>query len=360
MRLADLDPATATVHEVHPRERVEVRFPDDLDPWLRGAPGWHTVHGVEPQAVVTLADGCVLGAEGWVGPAPDVVCVDLNRGIGVPDAAAGRAAAAARSVGEERLPGTTANLVVNGAGNYYHWMLQALPMLSVLRDGTDLAAVDRFLVPPLRPFVTETLERAGVPLDRCVPVAAPAPVYRCERLVAATTLLHHLPPPPWATGFVRDLFASELATAAANADASDGGAMLYVRRGTDARRRVLLNEDALVAELRTVGVRDVAMDGLGVAEQAALFASARVVVAVHGAALANLVFCRPGTRVVELLPANASVVVYSLLSHQLGLDHRAVVGTEARPPRRFRSFVADADLRVDVARVVREVTGGWR
>ncbi len=351
----ELDPATAVVHEVHPLERIDVTFPADLDPWLRGAPGWHTAHGVVPQSVVEFRDGCVLGGDGWIGPTPDLVCTDFNRGINLGKAAPCRAAAAARAVGEEHLPGTSAALLVSGAANYFHWLLQALPMLSVLLERTGPDDVDRFLVPgPERPFVAETLDRAGIPADRRHPVVAPAPVLRCDRLVAATTLLNHLPPPPWATGFVRGLFADELAAAPAAGE----GDLLYVRRGPGTRRRVLLDEDALVAALTAVGFRAVEMDGRSVAEQAAIFASARCVVAVHGAALANLVFCRPGTRVVELLPANAAVVLYSLLSSQLGLDHRAVVGTEARPPRRYRSFMADADLRVDVPRVVRAAVDG--
>lgn len=350
--LAGLDPASASVHEVHPLTRIDVRYPDDLDPWLRGAPGWHEAHGVTPQSVVELRDGCVLGADGWVGPSPDVVCTDLNQGINVGRTAICRAAAAARALGEERLPGTTVSLLVSGATNYYHWMLQALPMLSVLLERIDPTTVDRFLVPgPTPPFVTETLARAGLPGDRLRPVAAPTPVLRCDRLITASTLLHHLPSPPWATAFVRGLFADEIAAG------GEAGDRLHVGRGPGVRRRVLLNEPALVAALRSAGFQDVVMDGRTVAEQAECFAAARVVVAVHGAALTNLVFCRPGTRVVELLPANAAVSLYSLLSIQLGLDHRVVVGTEARPPRRFRTFMADADLRVDVDRVVREATG---
>ena len=44
------------------------------------------------------------------------------------------------------------------------------------------------------------------------------------------------------------------------------------------------------------------MDGMSVSEQAQLFANAEAVVGVHGAALTNLVFAAPGTRVVEIFP----------------------------------------------------------
>lgn len=352
--VAELDPATTVVHEVHAQELIEITHPVDLDPWLRDAPGWHLRHGVPPQWVVELRGGEVLGDEGWIGTADGRIAVDFNDGIVHPGDAPCSAAVAARARGTVDLPGTTASLVVLGAGNYYHWMLQALPMLGLISDAVGLDAVDRFLIDPFaRPFVHETLARAGIDGDRVRVLDAEPPALRAETLVAATTLLHHLPPPTWATDFVRGLFASELASGGAPAG---GGGLYYLRREGEGRnRRRILNENALVAALAPLGFESVAMEGRTVAAQAELFAGARCIVAAHGAGLTNLVFCRPGTRVVEVLPANALVAIYAQLSYRLGLDHHAVVGTEARPPRRWRTFIGDADVVADVDRIVGNV-----
>ncbi len=73
-----------------------------------------------------------------------------------------------------------------------------------------------------------------------------------------------------------------------------------------AARRSIPNADDLVAALAKLGpVASVSLEGLPLIEQVRLFSSARLIVAQHGAALANLVFCRPGTRVLEIFPADS-------------------------------------------------------
>jgi capsular polysaccharide biosynthesis protein len=68
-------------------------------------------------------------------------------------------------------------------------------------------------------------------------------------------------------------------------------------------------------------------------EQVGLFASASVIVAIHGAGLANLVFSRPGTKVIELFPPSHVIDCYSKLAACLGIAHYQVVGTLVPSPR---------------------------
>jgi hypothetical protein len=73
-----------------------------------------------------------------------------------------------------------------------------------------------------------------------------------------------------------------------------------------AARRSIPNAGELVAALSKLGaVASVSLEGLPLIEQVRLFSSARLIVAQHGAALANLVFCRPGTRVLKIFPADS-------------------------------------------------------
>ena len=346
-----LDPGRTTVRIVHPAEHLVLAAPADLDPWLVDAPGWHTEHEVPPQVVVTVDDAWLFGAAGHVGPDPHRVCVDLDRGIHLEPAAVARAVAGARGRGVEDLPGTTVSGLVLGGDNYFHWMTQGLPRLAMVLGAVDPAGVDRVLVPAGPGFVTETVARIRVPADKVVAVGADAPAFRAERLVTGSTPWSWNPTPAWAIGTVRDAFAAERAAAGA-------GERLYLTRlGAGRGRRTVVNEDAVAAMLTDLGFRTVATEGLTVAEQATLFAGASVVVGLHGAGLANLMFCRPGAQAVELLPANAAVATYHLLARQAGLDHHPVVGVEARPPRRWRMYLTDADTVVDVEALRRIVVG---
>ena len=60
-----------------------------------------------------------------------------------------------------------------------------------------------------------------------------------------------------------------------------------------------------------------------VREQVALFHQADVIVAPAGAALANVLFCRPGAKVIELQPSNFTGVWVRNIALLTGVDWRA-------------------------------------
>jgi capsular polysaccharide biosynthesis protein len=67
-------------------------------------------------------------------------------------------------------------------------------------------------------------------------------------------------------------------------------------------------------------------EGKGVAEQARLFHSAEAIVAAHGAALTNLVFCKPGTTVLELFSPKYVNPCYRDTCVAANLRYAAVIG----------------------------------
>ena len=79
---------------------------------------------------------------------------------------------------------------------------------------------------------------------------------------------------------------------------SPPSALLYISR-RDSPARQVENEDEVTACLEPYGFQIVTLSGMSVAAQAALFGSARVVTGPHGAGFANLLFCNPGTAVLE-------------------------------------------------------------
>ena len=75
---------------------------------------------------------------------------------------------------------------------------------------------------------------------------------------------------------------------------------LYIERGKSKRRRIP-EEGRIIDWLITQGFEIIDSGNMSVKDQAAAFAQAELIVAPHGGALTNLLFCRPGTKVVELL-----------------------------------------------------------
>jgi len=77
------------------------------------------------------------------------------------------------------------------------------------------------------------------------------------------------------------------------------GNQIFIRRG-NVKYRKLINEKEIVDYLEARGFKSVAMDGLSIHQQAAIFREAKVIVGVHGGAMANLIYSQAAT-VIELL-----------------------------------------------------------
>ncbi len=224
------------------------------------------------------------------------------------------------------LPGLSAVISTPEAStNYSHWMMDLLPRLDLLaRAGFGPEKVDRYLVNlGGAPYEAETLRLAGIPAEKLLPVTG-ASHFRCERVVTTSLRQHHWQRslPAWVPGFLRRL--------AGLGEASVPGARrLYLTRRTASFRRVL-NEDALAGMLAANGFEIIDPASLSVTEQAALFASAGVIVSPHSSAMTNLVFCSPGTVVLEIFPADYFDVSFWTAASIAGCTYHAFVA--ARPP----------------------------
>jgi hypothetical protein len=99
-----------------------------------------------------------------------------------------------------------------------------------------------------------------------------------------------------------------------------GTRKIYLSR-SDAPRRRMRNEAELTARLEQAGFEVWRLDGMSVAAQQDLLASARVVVAEHGAALTNIVWCPKGATVVDIHPSVPAMPCFKILAEQRGLRY---------------------------------------
>ncbi len=83
----------------------------------------------------------------------------------------------------------------------------------------------------------------------------------------------------------------------------------------------IANQPAIEALLRPHGFDVITLETMPVQAHIGLFATADFVVAAHGAGLANLLFCQPGTRVLELMPDREFRPRYWLMAEKLGLNY---------------------------------------
>lgn len=134
--------------------------------------------------------------------------------------------------------------------------------------------------------------------------------------------------------------AGQLSATTSSGQASDNKRVTLVNRSVDPfyntreaelptsglQRRSIGNFDQVRTLLGIVcpGLNHVVLENTTLSEQISLFASADVIIAQHGAALANVIWCRPGTRIIEIAARGYRERVFPPLSKGLGLDHRLV------------------------------------
>lgn len=95
---------------------------------------------------------------------------------------------------------------------------------------------------------------------------------------------------------------------------------IFLSRGV-ARSRRLRNRAELEKMLRHEGFEIVQPETLSFDEQAILFSQADIIVSEFGALMANVVFCRPETKIVEIIPEDQNDPWSRHLCASMGLEH---------------------------------------
>jgi len=204
-------------------------------------------------------------------------------------------------------------------GNYFHWLIECLPKIAVWRQTGEHR---KLLCPPLEaPFHRQSLALAGVSNDRIAQpggnVRTPGELLFSDRIRPGTDRISRSVIP-----FFDDLRTRVAAT-------KERKRRLFVSR-SGAKVRRLLNEDEVTGTLAPLGFEAIRAETLSFAEQMSLYAGAEIIVAPHGAGLANTAICHPGTVIVELIhdrfeqPGGGTA--YAAIADFGGLRYGLVVG----------------------------------
>jgi hypothetical protein len=239
------------------------------------------------------------------------------------------------------VPGRLGLLAARGDGNYYHFLHDVLPRLGVLEQAPQIAPVDSWYVPVQTRFQRELLDLIGISSEQRID-AGEHPHVRAETLVVPGVPAMIEKNPPWVVQFLRERLLP-------SAGPVERGAPVFVTRGPSANNRTVVNEDAVLELLSSRGFVAIDPGQMSVVEQIRAFASAPVIVAPHGAALANLAFASPGSAVIELFPAGSLLPDFWRMACGVpGLQYRylSTPGGPARPTR-ARTIILDIVVDVD-------------
>jgi capsular polysaccharide biosynthesis protein len=213
---------------------------------------------------------------------------------------------------KQHVTGSVAVLNTRHSHNYYHWLCDILPRLVPLRWAG--VRPDYYLVDCKTDFQRNVLAAFGIEAHCLIQP-------HCRLLLEADNLVVPSHPTPACIRQFGKLFTSERQVFVAGSTRR----RIYISRRRTGKRTVA-EEHELIRLLESHEFETHSMEEYSLAEQAQLIRESEVIVAPHGAGLANLIFARPGTHVIEIVPQgryNASL--YPEKSRILGLHHQQVI-----------------------------------
>lgn len=234
----------------------------------------------------------------------------------------------------QELPGTAALLNNPWCHNYYHWILEVAPRVMLLRQAG--LETDWYVVDCQSGYQKRALELMGVPAERCI-----QPHYGLH--VRADRFLR-----PSFPGLINCQMMAEKISSHVSASADmPTSRRIYISRKTAAHRK-LTNEHELELCLKTYGFESYSFDRLSFADQVRVMRSADCIVTVHGAALANLIFAQPGTRVIEICPIGRyNTDCFPRLSNKLGHHHLSIMAPSTRYRQNLSVDMQDVKLALE-------------
>jgi capsular polysaccharide biosynthesis protein len=228
--------------------------------------------------------------------------------------------------------------VQDWGNNYFHWMTEILPRIVAMKHHHPSIPV---VIPSNYlnyPFIVESLDLLKIDVKTFEVRHA----LKIDRLYTCTIphvgrfnegLMH----------FFRDKMISSTTSL------KDPFRCIYITRGK-ARRRRISNEEKVFESLEKKGFEKLVLEDLKLIDQVKVFQEARIVVASHGAGLANCMFMQKGQIIIELKSENNRYWCYFSLARVFGLKYYYSLNKGSSTNHR------DADITVDIERLKALVT----
>lgn len=216
--------------------------------------------------------------------------------------------------------GKVAVLSGNTSQIYYHWIVDSLPKIGLLElSGININDIDRFIVDYKQSFHRETLDILGISQEKILPIEQ-YPHVQAEELIVMSYPGIVMAPTHWSANFLHHKFSS-----AGKLSELGKPERIYISRNSGGSRRII-NEYEVVEVLEKLGFIKVYTEDLSIAETIELMSNAKVVVTMHGGGCSNLLFCNPGTKVIEIFSSHHVTICYYILSNHLGLQYYYLIG----------------------------------
>ena len=223
---------------------------------------------------------------------------------------------------KKRFKGKVLSLVQGASGNnYFHWLFDIIPKLFIIDNKIGLKNIDHFFLPDTRKWQLSSLSILDIDKNKIINsktnthisadniIATSHPWYKNGYILNEAKFL-----PKWIIDEVNLKFSSF-------AKKFDCNSYFFIdRRESPYKHCQIINDDEIKEYLKKKNFSIYKVGELSFFEQIYLFQNAKKIIGAHGAAFANLAFCKPGTQIIEIIPENHPNTVDQTISSYKMLD----------------------------------------
>ena len=131
---------------------------------------------------------------------------------------------------------------------------------------------------------------------------------------------------------------------------------VYISRREKSFRKII-NENNLIHLLERKGYQTLYFEDYSVVDQIKIMQDSNEVIAIHGAGLVNINFCRRGTKILELFPSNYQCAFFYMQAIMMDLEYNFYIGEEVNKLWRISPIMED--FYVDVNFIERFISNNW-
>jgi len=322
-----LEPESVTLHEGGPGEILRRTLPVGTPPEHWGL-ARRASYDVPRRFTLEIKDGAIVGNYAAHITPGGVLDYETSTYFGVTGWKDHPIYIRSRLPELQHFDGTLVSLATRGShANYYHFLLDVVPRYGVLRECLPDLQPDAWFVNTASGYQRQLLGLIGLDTDR-IRVVQPGKkvAVRAGNLVVPCIPNPDLIAPTWTTSWLKENLPAKSLT--------DRPKRIYITRGNAKNTRRLVNEDEIFGRLEKLGFVKFDPGTVSVQDQIDTFTAAEVIVAPHGAALANLTFCSPGVRILELFhPRYVNPCYWVIADNIPDVRYRYLVcGEDDRPP----------------------------
>lgn len=213
----------------------------------------------------------------------------------------------------------------SGNDNYFHWLFDILPKIKIFSETNNLNDIDFFYFSKLHKYQKDILKIMGLEnmnildsnLFRHVEASkifiSDHPWYHKGNILEEANNI-----PEWIVKWLRETFLLKFKKFEANEK------IFIDRTESKFNHCQLINNDEVSKFLESKGFTKYKVGQLSFENQIYLFKNAKIIIGAHGAAFANLIFCQPNTKIIEIKPKNHLNFISKKISEYINLDYSLI------------------------------------